>query len=682
MTRNDMNEGNARMDHSLSTKDQIFGSYSFEDRPHVAPGLQFLQGGTYPLRNMLLAITETRIFTPTVVNEGRFGYNRTKTFLQGLGAFTSNYSKNVFGWNNTSPNPFDFGLPDASITSFSGIGSSSESIGANDSDYQFVDNLSIVNGAHNLKMGVSLIHEKFYQITDFSGVPSFGFTGNYTGVGMGDFLLGDAYTLRTAVGDSHQNLRSNYWAGYLQDNWRVRPSLTLNLGVRYEHAQTPHDTEDRTGWFDPQVSQWITSESGGVRNGIFDPQWNNFAPRVGFAYSPKFLPNTVIRSAYGVFYATDNWNELQFEVIGPAYYSTATLTNTLPLPTYNLENIFPSLAPSSNTSLTPFSVDKRSRSPYVQEWNFGIQHTLAKDWLVDVAYVGDEGLKLPVREDENYPKSDPTGTVAYASRVPFPGFGYILFDHDAGWSSYNGLQVKVEHRFTNGLYFLGTYTWSHAIDYATTDESQSYSGINALSKGNGTYDERQRVVASFTYELPMGHGKHFASGTTGAVDRLISGWKVNGIPTFDTGEYATPTLPQNWTNNGSYGINRPNKIGNEVPANRTYTDWLNIGAYAYPGCSTYIYANCNGTPGALHISGNAARDSIRVPGVNDWDLAIMKDTRVTESKTVQFRAEFFNAFNHVQFSSPGTSINPASFGIISGLLIPARQIQFGLKLLW
>ena len=403
--RNDMNQFNTRLDHALSSKDNLFGSFSFEDRPHNTPGLMPTQGFFYPLRNELLSVTQTYTFSPTVVNELRFGYNRGKTYLLSLGADHTNYASTVFGLQNTSQNPFDAGVPGAGITGFSGPGSFSESIGSLDQDFQIVDSLSIVRGKHNIKLGENFIHEKFYEITDFAGVPSFSFQGKYTGTGLGDYLLGEPYQGTTSVGDSHQNLRSNYYAVFLQDDWRVRPDLTFNIGARYEKMQNPYDTEDRTEWFDPTAinpvdgtrGAVVSSRSGGVRNGIVDPEWHEFAPRFGFAYSPKFLKNTVVRSSYGIFWASDVWNDLQFLVVGPNFYSSQTVTSTSSVQSsINLSQMFPP-GGLGGTSGNPFSIDKRYRDPYVQEWTFDIQHNFAKDWLFDVAYVGNVGQKLRLR---------------------------------------------------------------------------------------------------------------------------------------------------------------------------------------------------------------------------------------------------------------------------------------------
>ena len=680
---NDMNQFNVRADHTISSKDQLSGSYSFEDRPHIRPSAMPLQGTRFPLRNQILAVTETHTFSPAVVNEARFGYNRTKTFLVSLGALGANYAAQTFGFTNTSPNPFDFGVPDAGISGFSTVGSFAESIGALDEDDQLVDSLSVFHGKHNVKLGVNFIHEKFFQITDFGGIPSISFDGRFTRAGLGDFLLGDAYQAVTSVGDSSQNLRANWWSGYLQDDWRVRPNLTLNLGLRYEHAQTPYDIADKTQWFDPAVRQVVTSRSGGVRNGIVDPNWRDFAPRIGFAYSPGYLRNTSFRGSYGIFYATDNWNELQFLVIGPAFYSSQTLNSDPKKPTLSLGQLFPAGTLGGGT-LNPFSVDKRNRTPYVQEWSFDLQHTFARDWVLDVGYIGNVGQKLPQRRNQNIASPDPTGTIPITQREPYPDLSWILLTYNGGWSSYNGMTVRTEKRLSSGFYLLGAYTWSHAIDLGGTDEFSASSALfKILDKGNSTFDVRQRLVLSYIYELPFGSGKRFLSGTPGVVGRLIGGWQFNGITTFSTGQYQTAGLPIDWPNLGAFSSSRPDQFVGPYPGNKNYNNWLNINAFVFPGCPVGVFnptpENC---PNPIHVQGNSGRNSLESPGHNNWDFSLTKNTRISERTHLEFRAEFFNGWNHTQFGPPNTTLTPGQFGRITSLLTSPRQVQLALRLVF
>jgi hypothetical protein len=682
--RNDMNQANARLDHSLSSKDQIYGSYSFEDRPHTVPGVMPLSGLDYPLRNQLLAISEVHIFTPNVVNVARFGYNRTKTFRESQTAGGSNYAQSDFGFTNTSTNAFDFGVPDASFSGFTGVGSLSEAIGATDGDYEFYDNVSIVHGRHNLKLGASYMHEKFWEITDFSGNPYFTFDGHFTGTGLGDFLLGDPFEAEASVGDSHQNLRSNFWAGYIQDDWRVRPTLTFNLGFRYEKTQTPFDVENRTQWFDPAIGAPVTSLSGGVRNGIVDPDWKGFGPRVGFAYNPGFAKDTVVRGSFGIFPATDSWNTLQLLVLGPAFYSTQTIYSDTTSPTISLANVFPAATLGGGTS-SPSSINKTNRYPYVLEWDLNVQHTFRKDWLLSVGYIGNRGNKLEFWRNENQPSIDPTGLIPITERERWPNYSWINDAFNGGWSSYNGLTAQMEKRLSSGLYLLASYTYSHALNVGgSLDRASENMDFNVFDKQNTDYDQRQRLVVSYVYELPFGRGKKFLSGVSRPANHLLGGWKFNGIASFASGQFESPELSEDWLNVGLFTESRPNKVGNPYVANPTYLNWYTSSAYVAPGCPSVVvnFPYCgDGVTLGDHVEGNAGKRSLVQPGTNNWDIALLKDTRLRENFTVEFRAEFFNTWNHVQWGAPSATLD-TTFGTINSLLVDPREIQFGLKFLW
>jgi hypothetical protein len=672
----DYNKGTARIDQTLSSKDHLYGSYNIEDVPHTAPSEMPLAGTDYPFRDQVASLTEDHIFSPTIVNEFRFGYNRGKTFLVSQGAEGTNYAAQ-FGYTNTSANPFDFGVPQAGISGFTTIGSFPESIGAIDQDFQFVDNLSIMRGDHDLKAGINVIRERFFQITDFSGIPSFSFTGQFSGSALGDMLLGIPFTATTSVGNSAQDLRSTFTAPYLEDDWRVKPSLTLNLGIRYEYANPPWDVFNRTEWFNPAIGRIQYSDLGQVRNGIINPDYDSVAPRLGFAYSPSFLKDTVIRAAGGVFYATDNWNELQFMVIAPKYYSSQTLTSNPTTPTLSLENLFPVASPGTASS-APFSLDKENRTPRVFEWNFDVQHRFGSNWMLDLDYLGNRGNELDQRDNLNAGAFDPSGTIPLDDRVPFPSLSYILWGYNGGWSSYNALIGRVEKRFSSGLDLMANYTFSHCIDLGNTDDfSMASRDFNVYDKGNCDYNPPQRAVISYVYDLPLGPGRHFLAGVSGIAGRLLGGWEVSGITTFQSGQFMSVTLPTDWMNVGSFSTNVPNKIGPTYPANRTLNDWLNINSFVYPGCPSYTPC-ANGD----HVEGNSGRNQIEEPGYNYWNISVLKETRINERFSTEFRAEFYNAFNHPNFSPPDGNLVPEEFGRIGGTDVYPRTLQFGLKLLF
>jgi hypothetical protein len=190
----------------------------------------------------------------------------------------------------------------------------------------------------------------------------------------------------------------------------------------------------------------------------------------------------------------------------------------------------------------------------------------------------------------------------------------------------------------------------------------------------------QRLDLSYTYTLPIGRGQHFLSAASGVVDKLVAGWGINGITTFSSGQYTTPYIGYDFPVLGAFSNALPNRVGALTPANRSYDNWWNPNAFALPGCPPPVTTTACAS--AIHVEGDASRNSLEEPGVNNWDLSATKDTRLTESSTLQFRAEFFNAFNHPQFGIPNNNLSSGIFGRVTSLLIPSREIQFGMKLLW
>ena len=253
------------------------------------------------------------------------------------------------------------------------------------------------------------------------------------------------------------------------------------------------------------------------------------------------------------------------------------------------------------------------------------------------------------------------------------------------------MAVRGEKRLSSGVYFLASYTWSHALDLGTTDDF-SAAGFDQkkYDRGNGDYDVRQRAVFSYVYELPFGHGKQFMGGAPGVVDKIVGGWEWNGITAFSTGQYETPSLPVDWINAGAFSTSHPDLVGNPVPAHgRSYTNYWNINAFAYPGCegkTTGTSLDCD-TATVIqgdHIEGTARRNSLEAPGVNNWDMGLIKRTHITERLNTQFTAQAQNAFNHTQFGGPGSSISPGSFGVITSTNVVhgARVLQLSFKLMF
>ncbi len=662
---NNFDQYNVRMDYQLSSKDSIYGSFSNSNEPLFVPAIQPLGGTNNPLTDRLWTATYVRTITPNIVNEFRFGYNDTSTYKLEQGANGPNYAANTFGLKNTSTNPFDFGVPQFNITGFGQTGSFSEAIGADEVNYQYVDNLSITRGAHNFKLGFQIMHFNYYEITDFGGVPNFSFTGQFTGAsnGLAEFLLGIPYTATTSVGNSAQNMVSNYYGGYLADNWRILPKLTINLGIRYEFEPYPREVNGRAEFLDTATGQEVIAGHG-VRPEIVDPDYNNFAPRLGLAY--QFTRNTVIRAGAGIYYATDNANELQFEIVGAPFYSSQTLTSNATTPTLSLNNLFPGA--TTGASFNPFTLNLHNRTPYVSQWTFDVQHTFGSDNFVELGYTGNTGQKLPQRYNLDAGTIDPTGTIPLAQREPFPQYkGFMLFSDNDGWSSYEAFTARYEHRFRSGVYLLGAYTWQKALDVGTTDDFSSISAdFKKFDKGQSDYDVPQRFVLSYTYELPVGRGKALLGNSSKALSAIIGGWQLNGITTFSAGQYHTVSTAVFWPDiSPTFNTSVPDVISNPTQAQNPRALWFNSAAFAYP---------------ALHVEGDAGRNQFETPGLVDWDMSLFKDTKFTERLAAQLRFEAFNIFNHTQFGVPNMTWGTPTFGEITSTQVDARRLQLGLRL--
>ncbi len=658
----DFDQYNTRIDYQLSSKDAIYGSYSNSNEPLYVPTIQVLGGTNNPLKDQLWTGTWVHIFSPTIVNELRFGHNDTSTYKLEEGADGPNYAATTFGLKNTSTNPFDFGVPSFGITGFGGIGSFSEAIGADEGNYQYVDNLSITRGKHNFKVGFQIMHLNYFEITDFGGVPSFGFTGQFTGLnnGLADFLLGTPYTATTSVGNSSQNMVSNYYGGYLTDNWHILPKLTLNLGLRYEFQPYPREINGRAEFFDFSTQQEVIAGHG-VRPEIVDPDYNNFAPRVGLAYQVN--KSTVIRAGGGIYYSTDNANELQFEIVGAPFYSSQTITSTTP--SISLSNLFP--AAGVGASFNPFTLNPRSRTPYVSQWTFDIQHTFAANNFVEIAYNGSTSQKLPQRFNPDSGAQDPTDTIPLSEREPYPQYnGFILFSNNDGWASYQAFTARYEHRFSSGLYFLGSYTWQKALDLGNTDDFSMISAdFKTYDRGPSDYDVPQRFVMSFNYDLPIGRGKPLLGGASKLVNAFVGGWSVNGIATYSAGQYHTVTTAQFWPNiSPTFNTSVPNVVGDPTLNQNPKGLYFNSAAFAYP---------------TNHIEGNAGRNQFEVPGIANWDMSAFKSVRITERLAAQLRVEAFNIFNHTQFGVPNMTWGTPTFGAITSTLEGPRTLQLGMR---
>src|SRR5262245_15383282 len=701
-TKSRVDQFDVRIDHQFSGRLQLFGRYSFVDsnvfRPAPLPGLaegSFNDAfGANKNRSQGIATGLTWTASANLVGDFRFGFTRGNYFTT-----PPNYGVDApaqVGLKNVPSDPRILGgLPKINLQGF-------DAVGRHTSTPQFQTprawnpraTFSLHHGNHLLKFGAEHLRVQT-QINDLNAtVGRLNFDNRFTGRAVGDLLLGLPSQLALTsftVMDQGQRM----YFGFLQDDWKISPTLTLNVGLRYEFASPPLEKDNQFANFDPVTGTMIFAKDGGIyERSLIHPDYNNWAPRFGF--SNAFAPGWVMRGAYGVFYSHTlrqgregmlgfNPPYLVDNLLQTGVSGAAAVASAAP---FILKDGYPNglLDPSTlAATVQRRAQDPNQRSAYIQQYNLGIQRELLPDLLVDLAYVGNKGTKLPGFRNVN-PFSlvnNANGTQSAGPR-PYPAFGDIQWLENRVLSNYNAMQMSVEKRFSKGLSGLASYTWGKALtespdhistsgggpglDTGTFKSPQDGYNLKA-DKGLAEFDIKQRLVVSYVYDLPFGHERSYGQNWGRAIDAVFGGWQLSGIHVVQGGLGLTATLGgSSVLNLGGERQARPNLVGNPVlPASqRTVQRWFNTDAFAVFSPSPQAF-------------GNAGVGIMRGPNLVNFDFNLAKNFRVDESRTVQFRAETFNAFNHANFNPPDIRKDATTFGQILSAQ-NARIMQFALKL--
>jgi len=703
---NDQDQFTIRTDYRYSDRDTVFARYTFFDVNAYQP-YGFVQFATSPLslpgfgvflkqRSQNVAIGETHIFNSTLVGEFKFGFNRTAGGqLQENNDVDFNSRFNIAG---VSRDPFDRGIPRIVIPPFNTFGDLTTPLSRRDNDFQLNYNLSWFRGRHNLNFGGMFKRIQFNPVVASSKRGQFTHTGMYTGSAFGDFLLGFPFNSRSGVGSSLVYLRGNEWHGFAQDDWKVSKRLTLNIGLRYEYASPFTEKFNRWSTLDvenrrvivassdgktfprelwiPGIEQQllplpiVTSEDAGLDRSLANKDLNNFAPRIGLAFDLFGNQRTVMRAGYGIYYNSASFNSMTLQTLAAPFFKAVNANNsaTAPAPITTILN-----NPLLGTpGWAPFDIN--FRTPYFQQWNFGVQQLLTQDLLVEAQYLGSKGTKLYTNIFFNVPDPSPTSTPSIAARSRFPNLGNNSLQASAGKSNYHALALRAEKRLSFGLMVMGNYTFSKSIDVDSLGNSVAssnldQSNIKNLERALSSFDVRHRLVISYTYDLPFKFENK-------AFDALLGNWQAGGIITQQSGAPFTVNITSDRANNGLLN-QRPNLIRdpNLPSGQRTVEQWFNIAAFVVQPVGTL---------------GTAGRNILEGPGTNIVDFSLLKNIPFNERHRLQFRTEFFNFFNHANFDIPerfcaGTTTDApctaAQFGRIGAARDP-RILQFGLKYLF
>ncbi len=729
------NNFDVRVDHTFSNKDSIFGRFSYENQPSYIPSpfQNVLDGGGFfdgheEFSYRSIALSETHVLDSTHVNEFRFGYNRINAHRY-QNNFDQNVSANLdYPGVPYEPGTFNGGLPALTFSDGSApeLGSSGflPSIEKQNS-YVFTDNFTWVKGRHSLKFGTEIRYEQFtiFQPSASRGTADFssGFTDNPASPGSGGYGFA-SFLLGISDGGSIVNLhnvdyRRQIYAGFVQDDFKKSERLTLNLGLRYEVYTTVKAAGNQQANFDfgcgclivpkgqnaqltPTLASQISIDRTGSP-GLVSPDLHNFAPRVGLAY--KISDKLVLRSSYGIFYGgqengpysnpSPGFNPPFFVTQGFNQPCFANSANPNPgqvdcsIPMFNsLQQGFPANALVDPNTPLLFSISPHITTPFMQQWFLGFQYELPANTLAEISYVGSHGADLFGMYNGNQAVPTPDPNSPTAGRRPDPNIdGGLNTLRSNLFSNYTGLQLRLEKRFSHGLQFEAAYTYSHALDDASSASlgSQNQGDFRLqtapyLEYGNADFDVRHRFVFNFVYDLPFGKDQRFASNLSGIANQIVGNWQVTGIISAQTGNWFTPTddlvnIANSDCGGAVFNCARPDVVGNPNAAPCVPGTLFNTCAFV-----------ANTVPGTF---GDAGRNIIRGPGLQNWDLSFIKQFPIRDQMHFEFRAELFNIWNHpnLTFADPtttnenfSTERGTSQFGFPTASLAP-RLVQFALK---
>ena len=732
-----------RIDQKFSDKDTLFGTYLYDKTPYTSPDAfgNVLLGSKSSRR--VVAVEETHSFTPIFVNAVRFGYNHEAVINnQSLSALNTHASDLALGAfvdaSGTSTRP-------AANVGVSGLAALPGGMGASPTYYyywdsfQLYDDAFVSKGKHSIKFGGAFERMKFQAtaLTDPNGIWHFG--------SLKEFLTNDTTnsTFQGGIAASltPRNFRQNIFGVYVQDDWRSKPNLTLNLGLRYEMSSVPTETNGKLVNLRHITDQFpvcgvVVAGCPSVGPLFNNPTLKNFEPRIGFAWDPLRNGKMAVRGGIGLFDVLPLPYQillLETQAVPFFQYPVLDTTSTTPVtcPTFSFYKIQPCLINPS--SLRSAYIETNAKRNYVTQWNLNVQYQLTPNLAAMVAYVGSRGIHQPFRVDEANLVL-PTKTSDGFTLWPNPlgsgkkvntNFGSIRGMFYEGMSYYNAMELQLSKRMSHGFQVQGNYTWSKSIDTSSATLAgdafgNSISSLNyfdlKLTRGLSDFNVGRTLIVNGTWEVPT------PKSLSGAARWATGGWQLGMIFTVSDGvpftaTWGTGSNPAGENSSDSFGY--PNRLGG--PGCQTLTNPGNPSNYIKTQCFTvptapslaFFTAQCDPSIGSTNptdpnylwcpnLRGNAGRNILIGPGITNLDFSVFKNNyikRISENFNVQFRMEIFNIMNHPNFAPPsttadgntdifdagGNSQSPANGGITGVLLrttIPERQIQFALKVIF
>lgn len=678
----DANTATLRGDQTLSDNHSLFERFIYQKGSQLQPAA--FTSTDLPQRGRNLAIGHTWVLSNSWVNELRVGYNYAYHLNAPISPDGRNWTADL-GLNNLAAAnfPLAYGRPNVAITGFSGQGEGGNTQGATENIYS-VSNATTktFGGGHTVRFGLQAQWRTFEHLTDNSTRGNFTFNGNFTGNPVADYLLGYCSTCAGAFGNSQATYHSPTIAPFIDDTWQVNSKLTVQLGLRWEYLAPWAEENGLEGAFDATTGKigynalpttlpaalvpLVIQQEHYFPDGILKKDLNNWGPRVGVAYN--LTDRMVVRAGFGVYYDNLNLNELQFTRLIPPYYGQFSLNPAVSSPLL-VDTLFPDLNNIPQFP-APFSMDPNNRSPFTRQWNVNFQRSLGRDYLVEIAYTGSRSENLSKRYNIN--QAD-FGTTPINSRLPFPQFQpAILYSSATGWATFKGLSLRLEKRYSAGLFFLGNYQLSENRDNGSGEVEANDTAFRTDLDSDASlsrYNQKHRAAVSFGYELPFGEGKRYLN-SAGPLAYVLGGWQVQGVIRLGSG-FPFTVSGSNVCQCGSFVPQRvnfaPGHDGDKGELdNPTVQRWFDPTAYVLP---------------AAGFQGTAGRNTLIGPGTQQVDFSVSKRFALGTSAHLEFRGEIFNVFNHTNFGQPDGNISNVTAGIIS-TADDARNVQFGLRVAW
>jgi hypothetical protein len=717
---NTINRFNPRVDYNPSASNHIFFTF------HRATGPAFAYLGGMTVSPAAKRVTHTNgnvgtigwthIMSSSTLNDFHLGYMHriglNEEYGQGSvspGDFGLSGIPDCAGFIPNSANGTKCGTPNVGITGYASISSVNNFVYEPAATTNLDDTFTRIVGRHTLKTGVQFLHFSVHNLQPLTPTGKFTFNGTETGNAFGDFLTG-TLSGNSVYGTQSMWLETHSWSGaaFIQDDFKVTPKLTLNLGLRYQFDQSFREAHNADAYFNPYTGNWVQFGVGDNPSTTLAPWYKEFGPRIGFAWNLK--PGLVVRSGYGILFpgfighgkAGDG--QPGPNILPNTNFDTGTNWSSLPS---ILLPVPPETPISGATGVglgNAWYAPHDEKATYVQTWNLTVQKQLGTDTTAQVAYVGTAGVHLPVASGYNICQQDAAtlkeiGYAAYgATTSPYCSTaaaeqvgiwnlvvwpGYWTISH----SIYHSLQVTVTRHFSHGFSLLSNFTWSKLIDEASDDwefsEQDFYNRRADRSVSVGNLPARLTVAP--IVELPFGPGKRWArSGLAGAV---AGGWRVSGIYTLSDGNpIAVTDVGFGFCNAAHIMNDRPNMIGDPLPSgfHQTVEHWFNTAVFDFSGtCPAAGLVNLTGPGDPTKAFGDAPRafSNLLGPGVNVVDLSLGKEFKIPlgESTRLKFEADFYNALNHPNFKSPDAQAD-ANFGAITATSLNNRSVQLGLHL--